>query len=306
MVSSVGSISGLLAVSFVAQEGDEQDCAGREDGERPGGPAIGPTLDEWIDDCDQRQADDRDTAEIELDAGVRGTAGQRTGGEQQGQRADRNVDEEHQAPPGAPEVGVDERAGDDRRGEHRYARRRAEQTEGLVQLVVAEDLLHQAEALGDHERPEGALEHPEGDEHADARRRGAGGREEREPCRADEEQPAPAEDVSESCAGDQQNGKGQGVAGAQPLDGVGAAAEVAMDRGAGDVDDRGVEQIHDVGGQDDGRHDPAQAVGLRAVEVVMAAVSMRSSSRTEIEPFQDATYSVRYEHCTYRTPFLSK
>ena len=37
-----------------------------------------------------------------------------------------------------------------------------------------------------------------------------------------------------------------------------------MDRRAGDVDDRGVEQIHDVGGQDDGRHDPAQAIGLRA------------------------------------------
>ena len=150
--------------------------------------------------------------------------------------------------------------------------------------VVGEDLLHQAEALGDHERAEGALERPEGDEHADGRRRGAGGREEREACRADEKQPAAAEDVAESCAGDQQDGEGQGVAGAQPLDGVGAAAEVAMDGGTGDVDDRGIEQIHDVGGQHDGRHDPAQAVGLRARGAAsagdgagMVAVSMRSS-----------------------------
>jgi hypothetical protein len=127
-----------------------------------------------------------------------------------------------------------------------------------------EDLLEQAEALRDHERAEGALQRPEGDEHADGRRGGAGGREQGEPGRADEEQPAAAEDVPESRAGDQQHGKGQGVAGAQPLDGAGPAAEVAVDGGGGDVDDRGVEQVHDIGGQHDGRHDPAQAVGLRA------------------------------------------
>ena len=44
----------------------------------------------------------------------------------------------------------------------------------------------------------------------------------------------------------------------------GRCAEVAMDRGGGNVDDRGVEQIHDVSCQHDGRHDPAQPVGLRA------------------------------------------
>jgi hypothetical protein len=142
---------------------------------------------------------------------------------------------------------------------------RAEQAGGLVELgVVVEDLLEQAEALRDHERAEGALERPEGDERAHARRGCRSGGEQREAGRAEEKQAAAAEDVAEPRAGDQQHGKGQGVAGAQPLDGAGAAAEVAVDGGGGDVDDRGVEQVHDVGGQHDGRHDPAQAVGLRA------------------------------------------
>ena len=56
-----------------------------------------------------------------------------------------------------------------------------------------------------------------------------------------------------------------------------------MDGGGGDVDDRGVEQIHEVGDQDDGRDDPAQAVALRTlVEVGAWCASMRSSCRTEV------------------------
>ena len=206
-----------------------------------------------------------DATEVELDVGMSGTAGQRTDRERQRQHADRDVDQEHQTPPDAPEVGVDERAGDDRRGEHRHARRRTEQTQCLVQLgVVGEDLLHQAEALGDHQRAEGPLQGPEGDQHADRRRGCRSGGEQREARRADEKQPAAAEDVTEPRAGDQQHRERQGVAGAQPLQCRRAAAEVAMDRGTGDVDDRGIEQIHDVGGQHDGRHDPAQAIARHA------------------------------------------
>jgi len=46
------------------------------------------------------------------------------------------------------------------------------------------------------------------------------------------------------------------------LQGAGAAAEVAMDRWSGDVDDRGVEQIHGGGGQHYTRHDPPRGTGL--------------------------------------------
>jgi hypothetical protein len=63
-----------------------------------------------------------------------------------------------------------------RRDEHGHARCRTEQPECLTHLgVVSEDLLHQAEALRDHERAEGALKSPERDEHADGRRHGTGG-----------------------------------------------------------------------------------------------------------------------------------
>ena len=55
---------------------EEQNRAGREHGEAPDGPAIGPTLNEGVDDRDQRQADEPDTTDVELDAGVSDTVGQ--------------------------------------------------------------------------------------------------------------------------------------------------------------------------------------------------------------------------------------
>ncbi len=92
-------------------------------------------------------------------------------------RPSRHVDEEDQPPADAPQVGVDERAGEHRRAEHGQARRRAEQAGGPAELLVVEDLLQQAEALRDHQGAEAALQGPEGDEHAHVRRHGAGGRE---------------------------------------------------------------------------------------------------------------------------------
>ena len=74
------------------------------------------------------------------------------------------------------------------------------------------------------------MQHPEGDEDTDVGRQGTGGGEEGESDRADQEQPAPAEDVAKPGPGDEQDGKGQGIAGAEPLDGVGPAAEVVMER----------------------------------------------------------------------------
>ena len=77
---------------------------------------------------------------------------------------------------------------------------------------------------------------------------------------ADQEQPAAAEHVPEPRAGDQEHRERERVAGAQPLQGGGAAAERGADRRTGDVDDRRVHQVHHVGGDDDREHRPAQRI----------------------------------------------
>ena len=77
-----------------------------------------------------------------------------------------------------------------------------------AQFLVVEDFLQQAEALRDHQGAEASLQGAEGDEHADALRRGAGGREAGEPDQAEQEHPAAAEDVSQPCPRDQQDGEG--------------------------------------------------------------------------------------------------
>ena len=174
--------------------------------------------------------------------------------------ADRDVDQEHQPPPDPPQVGLDQRAGQDRRGEDRETHHRTEGAEHLGHLLVVEDLFEHPESLGDHQRPERALQHPEDDQHR--RRRGdrTGRGHHREAGRPDQEQPAAAEHVAEPGAGDQEHGEGQRVAGGQPLQGGGAAAEGGPDRRAGDVDDRRVHEIHDVGGDHDREHEPAHRV----------------------------------------------
>ena len=164
---------------------------------------------------------------------MRGTTRQRTNREYEREHADREVDEEDQAPPDIPEVGVDECTGEDRCAEHRHAGGGSEETHHLVELdVIDEDLLRQTEALGDHQRTEGALQYSKTDQHADTRRHRTGGREQCEPGRANEEESAATEDIAESRARDQQDGERQGVAGAQPLQGAWSAAEVAVDRRA--------------------------------------------------------------------------
>jgi hypothetical protein len=183
----------------------------------------------------------------------------------------------------------------------------AEQAGCPAQFLVVEDFLQQAEALRDHQSAEASLQGAEGDEHADALRHGTGGREAGEPGQAEQEHPTAAEDVSKPCPRDQQDGKGQGVGRAQPLDRAGTSAEFAMNRGAGHVHDRDVEQIHGVGGQHHSRHAPAHAVeprsGGRACDGGGGVhdgflVRGRSAPLGKASHTVFVTNTVRYVHCT--------
>ena len=158
--------------------------------------------------------------------------------------------------------GVDQRAGEDRRGDRRQSHHRAEGGEHLRHLLLGEDLLDHSEPLRDEQRAE--------------RRPGATRKVIRNPGEGAAAQAAdisvkPAEPMRNSRRRPkmspsrapviEQDGERQRVGGAQPLQRRRPAAEVGADRRAGDVDDRRIHQVHDLGGQNDGEHDPPPRYG---------------------------------------------
>ncbi len=122
--------------------------------------------------------------------------------------------------------------------------------------------------LRHHQGGHTALQQAGHDEHV---RVGGDAAEERgrgEPGDADEEDALAAVDVTETAAGDQACGEGEGIARGDPLDRAGGGAEVLTHGADGYVDDRDVDQVHEGRGHHDGERQPAAAVGGRAGCVV--------------------------------------
>ena len=213
----------------------------------------------------ERDTDQHHPANVETDTWVSHSPGQHSDCAGERCDADRYVDEEHQSPPDPPQIGLHQAAGQDGRREDRETHHRTKGAEDLGHLVFVEDLFEHPESLGDHQRPERTLQHAESDQHSRRWGNGAGCGHHREAGRADQEQTAAAEHIAQSGARDQEHGERERVAGGQPLQGGGAAAEGGSDRRAGDVDDRRVHEIHDVGGDHDREHEPALRVagGIR-------------------------------------------
>jgi hypothetical protein len=265
-VGAVGQESRLdqrvaASAALPQHEGAEKHRSGGQREKGPGRPPVGATLDQRIDDCGQREADQRHPDGVQADPRMRNRPGQHSDRPDEGRQADRHVDEEHQPPPDPPQVGLHQPTRQDRRGEDRETHHRPEGSEDLGHLLLGEDLFEHPESLGDHQRPERALQHPEGDQHLHRWRRRARRGHQGETGRADQEQPPAAEHVAQARTGDQEHSEREGVAGGQPLQGGGAATECGPNRRAGDVDDRRVQEIHDVGGDHDCEHEPAQRVG---------------------------------------------
>jgi hypothetical protein len=161
------------------------------------------------------------------------------------------------------QVGRDQPAGEDRPGDGGEAHDRTEGGEGAAHLLGREDGLDHAEPLRDEQRAEAALQDARGDEHVGRRCDRARDRGQREAGDADDEHAPAAEDVAQATADDHEHGEGERVARGPPLHGGGSAPELAADGRRRDGDDGAVEQVHDLGDEHDGEHDPAPAVGGR-------------------------------------------
>jgi len=100
------------------------------------------------------------------------------------------------------------------------------------------------------------------DQHPDVGRDAAEQRARCEERDADHEQPPSAEEVAEAATDHEADGERQRVAADDPLQSRGARPEVGADRGRRDVDDRPVEQVHDLDDQDDREDEPATRVAV--------------------------------------------
>ena len=255
-------LAGPRAQHLLHREDGEQDHAARERCERPGGPAGLASLDQRIDEREHRRADDRRAKQVD----PRRRRGAHLGHQQRradrGRDPERHVDEEDQ-PPAAERVHAYEQAADDRSEDGRAADHRPEQRERLRQFVLREDRAHDPESLRDQQGSERALREAKRHEH----RRGVGEpareRADRESSGADHEQTTAAEAVAHPAAHDQPDREGERVAACDPLQGRLGGVEMAADRGQGDVHDRPIEEIHDLGGQDHEEDQPAAGMGIQ-------------------------------------------
>jgi hypothetical protein len=115
---------------------------------------------------------------------------------------------------------------------------------------------------GGDQRGAEALQAPRGDQHPGRRGEAVEQRGQREQGDAGHEQPAAADEVRRPPAEQQEAAEHERVAVDDPREVGGGEAEVALDRGQGDVHDRRVEHDHELREADEDEHEPA--VGRRA------------------------------------------
>jgi hypothetical protein len=163
LASSAGSISATATLPQ-SEASKEQRSSGERD-KGPGRPSVGAALNQRVDDRRQCNADEHHPADVETDARVRDSPRQHSDGAGERRDADRNVDEEYQSPPDPPQIGLHQRARQDRRSEDRETHHWSKGAEDLRHLFVVEDLLEHPEPLGNHQGPERTLEHAEGDQY---------------------------------------------------------------------------------------------------------------------------------------------
>ena len=223
-------------------EDREQDGAADQRAEDQGAaPALGVAAQHAEDDQEERRRE----GEQAPDVGARRLRVARLAhprqGDEQRERADRDVDEEDPAP--VERVGED--PADERSRRHGDADRRSPDGDRAADVGPAVLGSDQRERRGEERRAPDAL-HRAGDvEHGDVPGQAAEQRREREDDHADgEEQPA-AVAVGERARGQDQRRQRQRVGVDHPLQPRQARVEVVLDVRQRDVDDRDVEQEHE-------------------------------------------------------------
>ncbi len=248
---------------LVDHEGGEHQRGRREHGPDPAGPALLPPLDQREDEQEQAGGDEQQAGDVQAQrVGGAGVGHEAPGGDEQGE-ADGDVDDEDAAPANGEGVDGDEPAAEEGAGDGGHAGDGADDAEDRGAFPGLVEGLHGGQDLGDHEGGEGALDDAGRHQGVAVLGEGRGERGEGEAGHAGEEHGLAADDVAQASAGDQDDGEGEGVAADDPFEVAGRRVDVLLDGGQADVDDGGVQQVHEGRDDQDDHREGAAAVDGR-------------------------------------------
>ncbi len=219
----------------------DQGEGGGEHGEQgeqqpgPQRPAGGAALHQWHQQGEQGGGEQDRPGDVDLGA-LRGAAlRDEAQGEDEGEQGEGDVQQEDRAPAGAEEVRGDQHPAEHLPDDHRDAADRAVDREGAPAPGAVGGGGDGAEDLGDQQGGRRALGGPGGDQAPCSGGESAGERGHGEGGRSDHEEAAPAEDVPESSAEDEEDGEGDAVPGGDQLQDGGPGTEVVVDGRQGDI-----------------------------------------------------------------------
>ena len=211
-------------------------------------PAPQPTvrcLHERVDQLEHAAGHEEGAEDIEVlqPAGAYALALEQDEGPDQGDRAEGDVDEQHPAPARS----LRQQAAEEDAGGAADPRDGRPHAEGGVAVTRAAEGARQCGEGGwrHHGRPD-ALGKAGGDEQRAGVGETAEQRRTRENDQAGDQNAAAAEQVGHAAAEEQETAVGEDVAVDHPLQALLTEAEIALDRRQGDVEDRGVEDVHEL------------------------------------------------------------
>ncbi len=239
-------------------EGGEQEDAGAEaDDRQRRAPAVGFRAREAVDDPEQAEGGGDRTRNVDLRGAVSDLV------DDQGEGADRGRNREGEVDVHGPAPGdvLGEDAAEQKTDGGTTAGDRAEDAERLAALGrVGEGRGQQRERARGEQCAEHALQRARGDQHLEAGRGAADRRGGGEPEQADDEDALATEDVADAPAEQQQRAEREGIGRDHPLAIVVGEAEIGLGGGEGDVDDRHVEDDHQLRDPDHAEDPPAAVV----------------------------------------------
>src|SRR5581483_11126578 len=243
---------------------DERDDQRRRGRQQADGHAVAPAVlagaADRVDEDHQAGGDRRGAGDVEVTVlQSRSALGEQPRGQAEDDRADRQVDEED---PGPAQV----------RGEHSAeqdadraaaSRSSAPDAEGDVALAsLAEGRDDDRQRRRREQRAAEPLQPAGDDQRSLGPREPREQRAEREDDHADDEETTPTEQVREPAAEQQRAAEQDRVRGDHPLQARLREVEVALDRRQGDVDNRHVEDDHELRGDGERENEPAPLLGF--------------------------------------------
>ena len=211
--------------SATAQQGallrgeGEQDrrCRGQRQ-PRPQGPSMLAPIDERQHDRGEAGGDQHSADYVETARCVSLRLGHQRRRQRERQQSDRHVDEKAAAPAEPGHVGLYEHAAEQLSAHGGQPHHHAVDREGANAVGAGVGDADDRHHVGHHQRAGDALYEPRDDQHERSAGDAAGGRARREQGQSERERPAPADAVADPPAGDEEHGRGQAIAGHDPLD----------------------------------------------------------------------------------------